>query len=230
MVKLNNIVIPEFINKARMEAFGQPLLNKYLFEMVTEEELWNVNWLEDFAFIPNELYLDKDKLCSDKQKEKLKQLEAITSGAMKLQDSLLIKDSNSNQIIGLFNGYKQNDDSYYMQLTAIHKNYRRLGLYSALIDRVIQYTKYLGYNRITSCHSPVNNAVLIAKLKKDFKILSMEIDALLGINIWLCYFHNKEMQIAHEMRCGHISFSKKMYESSHGTAEQLLNVLQSARI
>lgn len=229
MPKLNNATIPDFINEARIAAFNQPLLDKYIFVEVTENAFWQVNWLEDFAFLPHELYFEKDQLSSDEQKKKIKQLAELTGNHMQLQDRILIKDPCNNLIVGMFYGHKQTDDSYYMHLTAIHKNYRRLGIYSALLDRIIQYTKQLGFNKIISCHSPINNAVLIAKLKKDFKILSMEIDALLGINIWLCYFHNKEMQTAHALRCGHISFSNKMFASSKGTAAALFNVLKTAQ-
>src|SRR5437773_12010992 len=103
--------------------------------------------------------------------------------------------------------------------------YRNKGIYSEIINRVLNYTKILGFYRVLSCHAPFNNAVLIAKLKKDFKIIGMDIDAALGINVWLCYFHNEELKRAFEFRCGSMTFSKILYDASLGTAEKLSEIV-----
>lgn len=89
-------------------------------------------------------------------------------------------------VIAMMRGWQKSFDSYYMQFTAVHTEFRKQGIYSELIDRVLSYTKDLGFSRVLSCHAPFNNTVLIAKLKKDFKIIGMDIDAALGINVWLC--------------------------------------------
>ena len=116
-----------------------------------------------------------------------------------------------------------------MQFTVVHTDYRKQGIYSEIIDRVLNYTKSLGFSRVLSCHAPFNNAVLVAKLKKDFKIIGMDVDAALGINVWLCYFHNEELKRAFEFRCGNIEFSKKLSEASLGTAEKLCQAISEAK-
>ena len=116
-----------------------------------------------------------------------------------------------------------------MQFTAVHTDYRKQGIYSGIIDRVLSYTKLLGFSRVLSCHAPFNNAVLIAKLKKDFKVIGIDVDAALGNNIWLCYFHNEELKKAFEFRCGNLTFSKKLSDASLGTVERLCAVIREAK-
>lgn len=64
---------------------------------------------------------------------------------------------------------------------------------------------------------------------KDFKIISMDIDAALGINVWLCYFHNEELKKAFEFRCGNLIFSKKLSAASLGTADKLGEIIKEAK-
>lgn len=143
-----------------------------------------------------------------------------------IEDNYLLVDSK-NKVIAMIRGWQKSFDSYYMQFTAVHSNYRKKGIYSEIIDRVLAYTKMLGFSRVLSCHAPFNNAVLIAKLKKDFKIIGMDIDAALGINVLLCYFHNKDLKKAFEFRCGNIIFSEKLNAASLGTAEKLCEVIKT---
>lgn len=222
----------KFILEARTKMFNFLLLDRYKFEILsTEKELWDHYECnrESFAYTPLEVYFSQEDLYTQSEQEKLRILNA-PSDRSALIDSFLIRDKdNSNKIVALYHGWQKCHDSYYMQTSFVHKDYRRKGIYSALVDRILEYTKFLGFCRVLSCHSPCNNPVLVAKLKKGFHIAGMDIDAAFGTNIWLCYFHNIDMKRAFEFRSGHISFNEKLYSSSYGTAELLYKELDDAK-
>ncbi len=223
MTQNNNSPLTELVTKARTHYFTKPLLDDYSIECVSEKQLWEFfdpSWL----YQPKDLYLEPKKLLSQEQRDKLARLSQANTI---LQDSVLIKDLATDTPILLFHGYQKSFDSYYMQFTAVHPDYRQRGIYSAFLERIIGYTAALGLSTVVSCHSPVNNPVLIAKLKKNFKITALEIDGHMGINVWLTYFHNKELESAFEFRCGHLNFSQAMVQASYGTTEQFYKLLQT---
>lgn len=204
-----------------------PLLDQYYFEKISEDELWKFYEENFYMHYPLDVFFSEEELRSDKENNNLQLLNDLNITSQ-LKDSLLIKDKANDVVVAVFHGWQKNFDSYYMQFTAVHQNYRKKGIYSALIDRILSYTKELGFCLVLSCHSPFNNSVLIAKLKKDFKIIGMDIDAALGTNIWLCYFHNEDLKHAFEFRCGHIKFSKKLFSASLGTAEKLYKEIEKS--
>ncbi len=224
---LDSTKIIECITDTRAQIFG-PLLLEYSMEFIAEEELWQFYIPELFAYYPRDLYFVKDELLPDNALVRLKMLKKANQPSFFIQDNILIKDKASATVVALYHGWQKDSDSYCMQVSSVHRDYRRKGIYSALLDRIIEYTKILGFNTVVSYHAPSNNAVLIAKLKKNFKITSLEISGDYGINLWLCYFHNKELERAYEFRCGQIDFSQRMYQASHGTAEDLLRKLKAA--
>jgi GNAT superfamily N-acetyltransferase len=217
----------ELIKNAREKSFTDPILEKYYFESVPIEKFWDTYANEFHIHSPLELFFEEDKLRSNIESDKLKLINN-PSNIYLIEDNYLLIDEDK-KVIAMMRGWQKNFDSYYMQFTAVHSDYRKKGIYSLLVDRVLEYTKLLGFSRVLSCHAPFNNAVLIAKLKKDFKIIGMDVDAALGINVWLCYFHNNELKRAFELRCGNLTFSKKLFSSSLGTAEKLYEALNKAR-
>ena len=218
----------ELIKNAREKTFTQPILEKYYFESVPIDKFWNFYGTDFYVHSPLDLFFEEEKLRSDYESEKLELLNAPSVPSF-IEDNFLLSNRDGT-VIAMMRGWQKNFDTYYMQFTAVHKDYRKGGIYSSLIDRVLEYTKLLGFSRVLSCHAPYNNAVLIAKLKKDFKIIGMDIDAALGTNIWLCYFHNEDLKKAFEFRCGKITFSEKLFTSSLGTAESLGQVINKSKI
>ena len=216
----------ELIKNAREKSFTQSILEKYYFESVPRDKFWDVYSNDFHVHSPLDLFFEEDKLRSNIESDKLKLINEPSNQHL-LEDNFLLVDAGKN-VIAMIRGWQKSFDTYYMQFTAVHKEYRRKGIYSLLIDRVLEYTHLLGFSRVLSCHAPFNNAVIIAKLKKDFNIIGMDIDAALGTNIWLCYFHNAELKRAFEFRCGNITFSKNLFSASLGTAEKLTNVLKTS--
>ena len=224
----NSLELSECLAEARNQAFSAPLLDRYSFEFVTEEKLWTFYIPELFAYHPRDLFFMKDELVHDDALKRIELLKKANQAAFNIQENILIREKETGNVVALFHGWQKDYDSYCMQVSAVHRDYRRKGIYSTLIDRIIHYTKLLGFNTVVSYHAPSNNAVLIAKLKKNFKITTLEIDGQLGINLWLCYFHNTEMQRAYEFRCGQIDFSRELFRASEGTGDELLKVLEES--
>lgn len=225
---MSSVTKTAFINEARSKVFTESLYNRYNFEILEEQsQLWAHFDSETFSYAPHDLYFAQQEFMNDTQQQKLILLSGNDTG-FTLQDSLLIRDTKNAQVVALYHGWQKSFDSYYMQSSFVHKDYRRQHIYSALLDRILEYTKILGFNQILSCHSPNNNAIIIAKLKKDFKIIGMDVDPYLGTNVWLSYFHNDDLKCAFAFRCSHIAFSKKLAAASQGTAELLLQELASA--
>ncbi len=214
----------EFINNARDKSFTKPILDVFNFRRSSTQDFWDVYINEFHVHSPLDVFFDEEKLRSDKENDRLNLLNHPNTSTL-IEDNYLLVDVN-NKAIAMIRGWQKNFDSYYMQFTAVHTDYRKKGIYSAIVDRILDYTKMLGFSRVLSCHAPFNNAVLIAKLKKDFKIIGMDVDAALGINVLLCYFHNENLKKAFEFRCGNITFSKKLMEASLGTAKKLCDVIK----
>lgn len=213
-----------FINDVRDKSFTQPIFGQFNFRRSSTQDFWDV-YINDFHIhSPLDVFFEEEKLRSDKENDMLNLLNAPAASTL-IEDNYLLVDAN-NKVIAMIRGWQKNYDSYYMQFTAVHTDYRKKGIYSAIVDRVLAYTKMLGFSRVLSCHALFNNAVLIAKLKKDFKIIGMDVDAALGINVLLCYFHNEDMKKAFEFRCGNLTFSEKLHTASLGTAEKLCEVMK----
>jgi|GEM_PF-1633190 len=212
----------EHIHTARKKFFSEPLLAHYSIQWVSEEILWQSFSPEQYLFKPSDLYFEPKKLLNSTQRAKL---ELLKLGQDYMTDSILVKDPATETAVLLYHGYQKSFDSYYMQFSAVHPDYRNKGIYSAFLRCMLGYTEQLGFSTVLSCHSPANNAVLIAKLKQGFKISSMEIDGHMGLNVWLTYFHNKTLEQAFLMRAGHICFDQAMADASYGTAKQLYKQL-----
>src|SRR5579862_2120667 len=173
----NNDARNKLIQSARENSFTQPIQSKFTLKRMNTDEFWDVYAKDFHKHSPLDLFFEEEKLRSNSESERLNLLNAPIADTL-IEDSYLLLDSNE-KVIAMIRGWQKTFDSYYMHFTAVHTDYRKLGIYSEIINRVLAYTKQLGFSRILSCHAPFNNAVLIAKLKKDFKIISMEVDAAL---------------------------------------------------
>lgn len=224
---MKNIGREEFIKTAREASFTQPIFDKFHFKRMPTQSFWDVYTKDFHKHSPLELFFEEEKLRSNSENERLNLLNEPVVNTL-IEDNYLLLNSEE-KVIAMVRGWQKTFDSYYMQFTAVHTDYRKQGIYSEIVERVLIYTKLLGFSRVLSCHAPFNNAVLIAKLKKDFKIIGMDVDAALGNNIWLCYFHNEELKKAFEFRCGNMNFSKKLSDASLGTVERLSAVIRDAK-
>ncbi|ATB41110.1 hypothetical protein CYFUS_006572 [Cystobacter fuscus] len=203
----------------------EKLLGRYTLASLERKEWWDLYLRELAPHFPEELFFSLEGLLSEHERQARKRvIEA--QGAAPWVDYWCIRDGE--HVAAMFLGRQQREDVYLMDLSIVHPDARRKGLYSALIQRLISYTRALGFHRILSSHAPSNNPVIIAKLKQGFSITGLEIDAEVGPNLLLTYFHNPEQKRAYEYRCGGTHLSKRMVESSQGSFARLQSSIAKA--
>lgn len=93
----------------------------------------------------------------------------------------------------------------YMANSCVTPDFRRQGLYTLILNKVLDIAKEEGFHTISSRHVVSNNPVIIAKLKAGFKITGIELSEIHGNLVNLTYFNNDLRAEAYEVRSG---FSK----------------------
>jgi ribosomal protein S18 acetylase RimI-like enzyme len=146
----------------------------------------------------NALRLHLDELLSAEEKQKIADLKSNMGSPLVLRYGLFKDDT----FIGWHTGDQKSADEYYMRNSAILPEHRRQGLYSALVQHVMQQVTSLGFQRITSRHTATNNSVIIAKLKLGFVITGLEISDIFGLLVNLTYFTNPDRRRMMDVRSG----------------------------
>ncbi len=118
---------------------------------------------------------------------------------------------HKKKLIGWSDGIQSFDNKYYMKNSGILKEYRNKGLYSFMLNYVLNETKKRGFLEITSKHVVTNNAIITVKLKKDFIISGFEILPSFGLVVQLTHCHSKELKEMYKYRSGN-SLSKLVSE------------------
>lgn len=116
-------------------------------------------------------------------------------------DICILKDE---EIIGWSYGWQGGIETanYYMANSCVVPEYRRQGLYTLMLKKVLEISKELGFQTLTSRHVVANNDVIIPKLKTGFHITSMELSELHGNLVHLTYFHNELRRNTYVVRSG----------------------------
>jgi GNAT superfamily N-acetyltransferase len=128
--------------------------------------------------------------------------------------------------VAIFKGYATTSHNFLMDITVVHPEYRRQGIYTALLDAIISYTQVLGFSSITSTHSPSNNPIILAKLKKGFFITNMLITLPFGPEVELIYFHNESLKTAFLFRCGDLKLNPALVQNSKGSLAKLHGIIE----
>ena len=144
-------------------------------------DLWGSRIFRD-----NDTSMNTAHVFSDSEKENIKRLHKNISQAF----SLRLGVYKGEEFCGWFCGEQQTAESFYMRNTAIYPDHRRKGLYTALLDAVIERVKAEGFQYIYSRHCTTNNAIIIPKLKRGFKITSLEVSDRFGTLVHLSYYFN----------------------------------------
>lgn len=156
----------------------------------------NKHLLETYPSLPwkNEL--------GDERKEQLKELKERIKDRYEIRLALLKGD----EMIGWSYGWQDSvhHGDYYMAASLVLPEFRYQGLYSALVNKILEETRKEGFSAIRSRHVMTNTPVIIAKLKLGFTINGFEQDETMGTLIRMIY-HNDEMRRnATEFRAGNI--------------------------
>ncbi len=133
---------------------------------------------EESQIFPAPRYLDEN------EKVKAAELAKLMGDRYRLRLGLYFE----NTLVGWAVGDQESSETFYMRNSAVLPAHRRKGLYTALMNRVIETVVEKGFQRVYSRHSATNNNVLIPKLKAGFVISSFEISDVFGVLVHLVYF------------------------------------------
>ena len=129
-------------------------------------------------------------------------------------DRWLIRDGD--RVAAVYRGEQLDGYTYMTGHAAVHLDYRRRGIYRAVIERVLETTRELGFTSVVSNHAPGNNPAIIAKLSLGFRIDRLELDALHGPSLWLRFFHDPDELAAYEFRCGLATLTPELLARRYG--------------
>lgn len=117
---------------------------------------------------------------------------------------------DNNKLVGWSWGTQEGNSTFYMVNSAVLTDYRRKGIYGALIGKCIEVLSEKGFQLIYSRHCATNNAVIIPKLKAGFIISKMEIDDRFGVLIHLHFYTNNERRRIMDYRSGQLKPDEKI--------------------
>jgi ribosomal protein S18 acetylase RimI-like enzyme len=161
--------------------------------------LWNIH--RDTIFSEDHSYRFWD-LMDEKELEKTNELRKHVSNKIEIRLGLF---DSKDKFIGWCWGFQENATTFYMCNSAILPEYRRKGLYTRLLNQMVEELTELGFQLIFSRHCATNNDVIIPKLKAGFLISKMELDDVFGVLIHLHYYPNKKRRKIMDYRSGQLA-------------------------
>ncbi len=131
---------------------------------------------------------------TDRRNERRQALSALQGGTH--QDAVVFyADDNP---VGWSAGRMTGASEFMMDVTGMHPDYQRKGIYAGFLRLYLPYLRDIGYERVVSYHAPTNRAVLIAKLKAGFVIAGTEFREHAGASVKLVYFLHEDAYRAFE--------------------------------
>jgi GNAT superfamily N-acetyltransferase len=201
---------------ARERAVATPLAGGYRIETVADDSAYWAAWETAFGRegFPPEMYFARG-VEWQRRAERL----AGSRGGEVLADRWLIRDGDV--VAAVYRGEQLDGYTYMTGHAAVRPGHRRRGIYRAVIERVLETTRELGFTSVVSNHAPGNNPAIIAKLALGFRIDRLELDALHGPSLWLRYFHDPDELAAYEFRCGLATLTPELLGRRYGAWGQL---------
>jgi|SaaInlStandDraft_6_1057023.scaffolds.fasta_scaffold61619_3 GNAT superfamily N-acetyltransferase len=153
--------------------------------------------MKDYPMLPWRKHLTVNEL------DKVELLKTNVQGKYELRLALLKDD----ELIGWTYGWQDSFDyaSFFMGASVVLPHYRNRGLYTQLVQKVIEITDKLGFQSIWSTHIMMNNPVIVAKLKLKFHINGFESNVNYGNLVKLAYHHNDLKNRVANYRAGAIA-------------------------
>jgi predicted GNAT family acetyltransferase len=165
------------------------------------------------SHFPDEYFFDLASLRSEREREGQARI-AQASGGQPLNDLTIVYQGDT--VVAAFAGEPRGSSTYRMAHSNVHKDFRRRGIYRMIVQSTLSYTAALGFDTVTSEHSPCNTAILIAKLRAGFYVFGMVLEPRFGPSVTLSYFHNPEHRAAFELRCGSATLTPGLRGSAFG--------------
>ncbi|MGE5086190.1 MAG: GNAT family N-acetyltransferase, partial [Bacillota bacterium] len=116
--------------------------------------------------------------------------------------SLIVGAYSGSEAIGWHVGYATDPETYYMKNSAVVAEYRNQGVYSKMLDFVLDEIKRAGFQVATSIHHGNNPSVLIPKLKKGFVISGTQFHEKFRFLVELKLFFSEERKKAYGKSMG----------------------------
>ena len=186
----------------------QLIFDDYYFSLIEENEFFTL-----FRENVNDVYGDTvgfrvHQMLSDLEMDKLKILRTYLSSCYKL----FIKITKGEKTIGWLFGRQTDDESFTMMNSGILKEYRNQGIYSKMLQEVLEILKQAGFQKVESQHQASNNQVIIPKLKAGFIITGLEVEDKVGMKVRLTCYLNEKRRDTLKFRIGSKKL-KKEFES-----------------
>lgn len=175
------------------------LPSEYRFVELPQEEfqtLWN-KWGQEI-FQSSDTSLDFQFVFSEQERMHLKNLSKNLSQFIRFNICIFKND----EFCGWFTGDQYNHDTFYMRNSAILPSHRRKGLYTALMNEVLNRVDKMGFQIVLSRHTTTNNSIIIPKLKAGFVITALEVSDRFGTLVHLSYFFNEKRRQVMKFRSG----------------------------
>lgn len=175
---------------------------KYRYEFVDYEEFMHV------------FQEHRQKLFTETDTVELTEVHSIAENNKRHELSQQVKKGiklcalayDGDRLIGWSLGEQENGDIFYMRSSAVYPEYRRRGVYQALLNMIVDQAVNLGFQQIRSRHLASNNAVIIPKLKSGFMIRGMEICERYGVLVLLSYYPHEKRQELFRYRTGETKY------------------------
>jgi GNAT superfamily N-acetyltransferase len=193
-----------------------PLPGGYRIETVPDDPGYWAAWEAAFgrAGFPPEMYFAR----GTDGEWRGRRLEE-SQGGQRLVDRWLVREGE--RVVAVYRGEQVDGFTYATSHASVHPDYRRRGIYRSLIERVLAFTRELGFASVISNHAPGNNPAIIAKLSQGFRIDRLELDALHGPCLWLRYYHDPDELAAYEFRNGLATLTPELLTRRYGAWDQL---------
>ena len=159
--------------------------------------LWETHHSQIFG---DRMRLNLDAVLSDAERAATAALRQSMGTPLTLRYGLF----KGEEFVGWHIGDQKSPSEFYMRNSAVLPGHRRRGLYSSLIDHVVNDLTARGFQIISSRHTAVNNAVIIPKLKLGFVITGVELSDMFGMLVNLTYIANAGRRKVLEFRAGEI--------------------------
>lgn len=213
----------DWVAPIRQTYFGHPLVGSYPIEALDQKAYWDLHEAELRRHFPPEYYFNPVGLLDEAERRGRERLRAC-QGADPLYDFWVARDGQA--VVAMFCGHQVDADTYRMWHSHVHPDYRRRGAYGDIVQRMLGYTREIGFSAVVSDHAPSNNAILIAKLKAGFRIIGMDINGMIGPSVLLKYFHNQAHLRAYEFRCGLATLDRHLLDNAGGGMSLLIEQIR----
>lgn len=142
--------------------------------------------------------VDINSFFSELEKEKITTLDKMCT----TQYRLYLTAWENEKLVAWSWGFQISGMEFYMCNSAVFPEYRRKGVYTELMNKVVEKAQEDGFQEITSKHHADNNAVIIPKLKVGFVIKGFEINPRFGLMVNLVYYKSESILKVHNQRTG----------------------------